>query len=178
MPTRVFSLRDDRIHDVRRGLERELCSVDLVAPGTGEAGGPWVVLATGDLHSLEVTFIVQLSVFRFNGPLAASVDYGVWRAGVADVIMSTPLALTLTVELPGESGGGFPTSPPQPRGAVAVAGINGSGAGTVSNLRITAMHLDELHQTHIEAPPPPVIGIEFDMETFSRKARERDDLDE
>ena len=73
MSSRVFALQDDRLHDVRQGLERELCSINLVAPDRF-ASGPWVVLVTGELHSLEVSFNVRLSVFLFGGPLAASVD--------------------------------------------------------------------------------------------------------
>ena len=94
MPTTAFALQDDRLHDVRQGLERELCSLSLLPPFTGGAsvgaGGDWVVLVTGELHSLQVSFNVRLSVFRFGGPLAASVDYSVWRGSIADLIASTP----------------------------------------------------------------------------------------
>lgn len=183
MPSTAFALQDDRLHDVRQGLERELCSLSLLPPFTGGAsvgaGGPHVVLVTGELHGLEVSFNVRLSVFRFGGALAGSVDYSVWRSGLPDLIASTPLALTLAVELPGEGGGGTPGSPPepQPRAAVAVADIFGTGYGTVSKLRITALLFDELHQTTIDAPPP--VPLVFDVETFRARAEESaNDLDE
>ena len=181
MPSTAFALQDDRLHDVRQGLERELCSLSLLPPFTGGAsegaGGPYVVLVTGELHSLEVSFNVRLSVFRFGGPLAASVDYSVWRSGLPDLIASTPLALTLAVELPGEGGGSSGSPPPQPRAAVAVADIFGTGYGTVSKLRITALRFDELHQTTIDAPPP--VPLVFDVETFRARAEESaNDLDE
>ena len=115
MSSRAFALQDDRLHDVRQGLERELCSINLVAPDRGSRSGPWVVLVTGELHSLEVSFNVRLSVFLFGGPLAASVDYSVWRSGVPDLIASTPLALTLAVELPNEGGGWIPSTTSAPR---------------------------------------------------------------
>jgi hypothetical protein len=156
VPTRIYAVKDERTHGIYRGQEGELCSVNLTPPAPSQPGGPFVVLATGELHGLEVSFIVRLSVFRFGGPLLASDEYSFWR-GPDYVIQSSPLAISLAVELPGEGGGGTgPDLPPQPRAALALDAISSDGYGTASKLRIAAMQFDELHQTTIPAPPMPL----------------------
>jgi hypothetical protein len=108
------------------------------------------------MHGLEVSWIVRLSVFRFGGPLLASAEYAFWRGRHGEG-QSSPLVISLAVELPGESGGGGGTGPPppQPRAALAVDAIGDGGFGRISKLRIAAMQLDELHQTTIPATAMP-----------------------
>jgi hypothetical protein len=157
------------------GQEQELCSVDLTPPAPFGPGGPFVVLATGELHGQEVTFVIRLSVFRFGGPLLTSAEYAFWR-GPNDVIQSSPLAISLAVELPGEGGGGTGTPPPQPRAALAVEAISGNGYGTASNLTIAAMQFDELHQAPTIPAPPMLADSAAGVFMRMRGPGTRDDL--
>jgi hypothetical protein len=175
VPTRIYAVKDERTHGIYRGQEQELCSVNLTPPAPFGPGGPFVVLATGELHYLEVSFIIRLSVFRFGGPLLTSAEYAFWR-GQSDVIQSSPLIISLAVELPGEGGGGSPTAPPQPRAALAVEAIDGSGYGTASNLTIAAMQFDELHQAATIPAPPMPLDSAAELFLRMRGPRTRDDL--
>src|SRR5262245_37167800 len=138
VPTRIFAVRDERTHSITRGTSRELCSVNLTPRPPFVAIGPFVVQATGEVHYSGVSFVIRLSVFRFGGALHTSAIYGFWSA--RDVT-SHPLVITLPVELPLEGGGGAPVPPPQPRAALAVESIDGSGYGMATRLTIAAMQL-------------------------------------
>ena len=156
----VFALKDERLHGVSQGQDRELCSMNVHTNG-----GPFVFVATGELHGLEVSYTVRLSIFRFGGPLLASDTFDMWRGSSAGDIQSTSLALMVAAEFPGEGGGGSGEPPPQPRAALSVETISGQGYGTVGKIVIAAILVDELHLTTI--PPDPVIPFSA-AEVFSR----------
>ena len=144
MPTKVFVLNDERTHRVREDQQRELCQLAPLPPG------PYLVLAKGDLLAFQVTFAIRLDVFRLGHAVLATDETLFGNPGGSLFGVGT-FALTAAASVPPEGGAGSGVPPPPPRVSLSARWSTGFGSGTVSNITIAAIRVDELVETTIPA---------------------------
>jgi hypothetical protein len=148
MPNKLFVLSDQRIHAVYENQSRQLCELAPLPPGH------YLVLATGDLMGISIQFQLQLEVFPLFGDAAiARGDAFFSASGASSEVTSDAFSLTVPASVPFEGGAGSGPAPPPPRASISVRWVGGSGYGTVRDITIAAMEVEELVQTTIPLPP-------------------------